>query len=360
MITGLRLNLRILWLCALAFLLAGSLPAQKITGNWQGTITPRQGKPLRMVLQVLHDDSGALKARIYSIDQGPTGDWADSVSLHDSTVKFVVGMIGLSYEGKLSSNGDTITGTWIQGYRTPFMFRKATKETAWAFPPIRRHTRCSSLPSSLESSSRCSIGAALAGLLYFSPVWATRHMSMTTSRLNSPASTTFMASPVAASASPAIPLPIARTIRPAVSAMMFLPSSPPSTSKTGSRWALDRRRRTEFDRQPNPEKVSGLIYLDPGYSALYPPALGDTQLDMIDARNRIEQLLPFDPGGPEQPTEDLLATLSQLEKDLQGELKMKRKYSPAAKQLCTAGSSTPCPTETPPSPSSTKSRNTPK
>jgi hypothetical protein len=72
MITGLRLYLRILWLCALAFLLPGSLPAQKITGNWQGTITPRQGKPLRMVLQVLHDETGALKARIYSIDQGPT------------------------------------------------------------------------------------------------------------------------------------------------------------------------------------------------------------------------------------------------------------------------------------------------
>jgi hypothetical protein len=56
--------------------------------------------------------------------------WADSVSVQDSTVKFVVGMIGLSYEGKLSSNGDTITGTWIQGDRTPFTFRKATKETA--------------------------------------------------------------------------------------------------------------------------------------------------------------------------------------------------------------------------------------
>jgi non-heme chloroperoxidase len=87
-----------------------------------------------MVLQLLHDDSGELKARIYSIDQGPTGDWADSVSVQDSTVKLVVGMIGLSYEGKLSSNGETITGTWIQGDRTPFTFRKATKETAWARP----------------------------------------------------------------------------------------------------------------------------------------------------------------------------------------------------------------------------------
>jgi pimeloyl-ACP methyl ester carboxylesterase len=50
----------------------------------------------------------------------------------------------------------------------------------------------------------------------------------------------------------------------------------------------------------HPEKVSGLIYLDPGYSALYTPGLGDSQLDMLDTRNKIEQLLPFDPGGPKQ------------------------------------------------------------
>jgi hypothetical protein len=129
------LNRKTLCACGLAILLAGCrLPAQNITGDWQGTITPPQGKPLRMVLQVKHDDGGALKARIYSIDQGPTGDWADSITVQDSTIKFGVGMIGLSYEGKLSSDGNTITGTWIQGGRTPFSFRKATKATAWSIP----------------------------------------------------------------------------------------------------------------------------------------------------------------------------------------------------------------------------------
>jgi non-heme chloroperoxidase len=71
----------------------------------------------------------------------------------------------------------------------------------------------------------------------------------------------------------------------------------------------------------HPETVSGLIYLDPGYSAFYDRALGDTQLEMIETRNKIEQLLPFDPTGPQKPIEALLDTLPQLEKDLQNELR---------------------------------------
>ena len=69
----LKLNRKMLWVYVLAILFADSLHAQDITGNWQGTITSPQGSPARIILQVTHDDSAALKARIYSIDQGPAG-----------------------------------------------------------------------------------------------------------------------------------------------------------------------------------------------------------------------------------------------------------------------------------------------
>jgi non-heme chloroperoxidase len=92
------------------------------------------GRPARMVLQVTHDSNEALKAGIYSIDQGFVGDWVDSITVHDSTVKFMVGMLQLSYEGKLGSDGNTITGTWTQGAGTPFIFRRSTKATAWSIP----------------------------------------------------------------------------------------------------------------------------------------------------------------------------------------------------------------------------------
>jgi hypothetical protein len=47
---GLELNWKALWVCVLAIVTASCLRAQDITGNWQGTIKPPQGQPLRMIL----------------------------------------------------------------------------------------------------------------------------------------------------------------------------------------------------------------------------------------------------------------------------------------------------------------------
>jgi non-heme chloroperoxidase len=328
----LELDRKIFCVCVIAIFFAGCrLHAQDVAGSWQGTITPPQGTPRRMVLQVLHDDSGALKARIYSIDQGPTGDWADSVSVQDSTVKFVVGMVGLSYEGKLSSNGDTITGTWIQGGRTPFTFRKATKETAWALPadPTPHKVQFVTVEPGVKLEVLDWGGSGrplvfLAGLgdtvhVYdsFAPKFAGKYHVYGITRRGFGESSYPTPNHENYSAD--------RLGDDVLAVMAALHLNKPvlvghsiggeELSSIGSR---------------HPEKVSGLIYLDPGYSALYPRALGDTQLDMIDVRNKTEQLLPYDPGGPEQPTEALLATLSQLEKDLKGELKMKRDILPQA------------------------------
>ena len=49
---------------------------------------------------------------------------------------------------------------------------------------------------------------------------------------------------------------------------------------------------------------------------------------LIETRNKIEQLLSFDPIGPPKPIEALLDTLPQLEKDLQNELKRLRAILP--------------------------------
>jgi pimeloyl-ACP methyl ester carboxylesterase len=77
----------------------------------------------------------------------------------------------------------------------------------------------------------------------------------------------------------------------------------------------------------HPDKVSGLIYLEcSGTHSFYDRAQGDLHLDMIDVRNKIEQLLPDggDPSGPIQPTEALLAALPQLEKELQDQVKLQQ------------------------------------
>jgi pimeloyl-ACP methyl ester carboxylesterase len=82
----------------------------------------------------------------------------------------------------------------------------------------------------------------------------------------------------------------------------------------------------------HPEKVSGLIYLEcSGPYAFYDRAHGDLQLDMIAARDKIERLLPYggDPSGPMQVAKALLASLPQLERELQDQVKLQQAVSPS-------------------------------
>ncbi len=117
---------------ACALLTGSVLNAQDVTGNWQGTL--KAGKDLRTIV-VVSKDNGKLQASMYSIDQTPQPFKASSVSLDGATFKYAVDLIGGSYEGKLSADGKTITGTWKQG-STPLdlVLTRATKETAWEIP----------------------------------------------------------------------------------------------------------------------------------------------------------------------------------------------------------------------------------
>jgi uncharacterized protein (TIGR03435 family) len=105
-----------------------------ISGDWQGTLQVPD-RALRTILRVTKADKG-FAAKMYSIDQGGQPITATSISTDGSTVKYAVDMIGGSYEGKLSTDGNSIVGTWTQGPNPlPLTFVRATKETAWEIPP---------------------------------------------------------------------------------------------------------------------------------------------------------------------------------------------------------------------------------
>src|SRR5215471_8625662 len=103
------------------------LQAQDIAGQWQGTLkTP--GPELRLVMQIVKDGPG-WKADMYSIDQTTDALPATSISLNAGTLKYTVDQIRVSYEGKLSTDGNTIAGTFTQGSPLPLEYKRATPET---------------------------------------------------------------------------------------------------------------------------------------------------------------------------------------------------------------------------------------
>ena len=110
-------------------------PAQSLADTWQGTL--HAGRDLRTVVKISKADGGGYKAVFYSIDQGGDGLPVDNVTLDGATVKMTLKMIGGTYEGKLSSDGKTITGTWTQGPLLPLNLTRATPETEWTIPPPR-------------------------------------------------------------------------------------------------------------------------------------------------------------------------------------------------------------------------------
>ena len=336
---GLKLNWKTLSVYVLAIFFTGSLHAQDITGSWQGTITPPQGAPRRMILRVIHGDSGAFKAKIYSIDQDFTGDWVDSIAVRDATVKFKVGMLELSYEGNLSADGKTLTGTWTQGSGTPFTFQKTTQAAAWHLPadPSPHTVQLVTVEPGgapgiesvkLEVLDWGGTGRPLVflGALgdtahefdQFAPkftgkyhVYGITRRGFGESSYPTPDDDNYSSDRLGDDV-----LAVIAALHLAKPVLVGHSIAGEELSSIGSR---------------HPEKVSGLIYLEcSGTHSFYDRAHGDLHLDMIDVRNKIEQLLPGggDPSGPIEPTEALLASLPQLEKELQDQVKLQQAVAP--------------------------------
>jgi uncharacterized protein (TIGR03435 family) len=125
----------VLWMIALAALPGEALLAQDLTGTWQGTLAPPNRPELRVVVKVTKADGGALRAVMYSIDQGGQSIPVNPITLQGSAVKMSIPGIGGSYEGKLEADGDSITGSFKQGPDPiALTLKRATAQTAWAIP----------------------------------------------------------------------------------------------------------------------------------------------------------------------------------------------------------------------------------
>jgi uncharacterized protein (TIGR03435 family) len=123
------------WTVVAALFLSTVVAAQapNLVGQWQGTLNA--GKELRLVFVISTNAAGGgLTATLHSIDQGGQGISA-TASVQGGNVRLGVAPAGISFDGKLSADGNSIAGTFTQGGGSlPLTLARATKETAWALP----------------------------------------------------------------------------------------------------------------------------------------------------------------------------------------------------------------------------------
>ena len=124
------------WTAVLVLLLSGAVGAQtqNLVGQWQGTLS-NQGKELRLVFVIAASGQGnTLTATLFPIDQGAQRINA-TVAAQGGAVRIGVAPAGITFEGKLAADGNSIVGTFTQGPgSTPLTLERANKETAWALP----------------------------------------------------------------------------------------------------------------------------------------------------------------------------------------------------------------------------------
>lgn len=292
---------------------AGSMQAQDISGNWQGTL--KAGIDLRIILEVSKAPNGALSATLYSIDQGPDAIPVSSIALQGSDLKFTVEEVRGSYTGKISPDGQTITGTWTQMLPLPLVLHRATKETEWqrdssphkvSFVTVDHNVKLEVLD--WGGSGRALV--LLAGLgntahvfdkfaLKLTPTYHVYGITRRGFGESSTPETGYSADRLGDDV-----LAVIDSLKLDRPVLVGHSIAGEELSSIGSR---------------HPEKVAGLVYLDAGYAyAFYDKTRGDLNIDSLDLEKKLQQLGPgMAPKEQKQLVQELLQTgLPQIEKDL--------------------------------------------
>jgi uncharacterized protein (TIGR03435 family) len=107
-----------------------------IAGTWQGTEHTPDGHDLRMVLKIAKDEKGALSGSVYSLDQGEmAGTLGGSVRFQEGKLRFVNDFPGLTYEGTMLADGNSMSGTMTYAKRSlPLALARAKPGTEWVIP----------------------------------------------------------------------------------------------------------------------------------------------------------------------------------------------------------------------------------
>ena len=122
-------------LIALALLSGSGALAQDLAGIWQGTVkNPDTRQELRTVIKIAPYAGKSITGNLYSVDQTFLV-FPATITVQGSTVKMSIPGIGATYEGKLSADGNKMTGT-VKGFSspTPWNMARVSEAEAWPIP----------------------------------------------------------------------------------------------------------------------------------------------------------------------------------------------------------------------------------
>jgi pimeloyl-ACP methyl ester carboxylesterase len=313
---------RIFWTVALLVLMASSLQAQDISGDWQGAINTKKDH-LRVILHVDKADDGGWKATFFSIDQDSDGIPVTSITQQGGDVAFSIAELKLSYKGTVSSDGRSIVGKLTQGGTGSFTFVRPTKETAWP-----RDITCACTVSFISVGKGVKLevldwGGTGRPLVLLAGLGDTAHdfdkfaaklvpqyhvygitrRGFGESSSPPPTEANYSADRLGDDVLAVIDA-LHLQQRPVVVGHSIAGEE---LSSVGSR---------------HPEKVAGLVYLDAAYRyAFYNRVHGDVDLDALEMRKKLEDFTAGEGSDKRKAISELLASLPQLEKELQEQQK---------------------------------------
>jgi non-heme chloroperoxidase len=319
-----------MWIGAFATLLATALWAQDLAGDWQGTLKAGP-QDFRLIVRFEKADGGGWNATMFSIDQGDPGAGmhASSVTLDGSNIKFAIDQIRGSFEGKLSADGASLSGTWKQGQARDLEFRRASKATAFGDSTTHRVQFVT-----VDKNVKLEVldwGGTGRPLVLLAGLGNTAHVfDKFALKLNDAYHVYGITRRgFGASSTPALEAAnyladrLGDDVLAVIDALQLKDPVLAGHSIAGEELSSIGTR--------HPEKVAGLIYLDAGYGyAYYDREKGDLLMDSLDLKRKLDKLMPFAaPQEQKRAVDELLETdLPQFEKELQEMQKALKKVPP--------------------------------
>jgi len=128
------------FMAGIAAFAIGAQQTPTLAGRWEGVLAPdasvgsrelgarREGPRLPTVV-VISGADGKYIGKWTSVSQGNATTDISRIEVEGANVKISVSNWGGRYEGKLSDDGRTLEGRWIQnGLRTPFVLTKVAAQ----------------------------------------------------------------------------------------------------------------------------------------------------------------------------------------------------------------------------------------